>query len=73
MYGPSRSLENPGNEFGGDIKSDEPEQYYSVGAATNGTVVTLVYEYRYDEDGPYIWLVTLWKTTKQEMRAIKDE
>ncbi len=65
-------LEDPSMEIGGDLKSDDPEQHYSVGIAQNGIMITLIYEYRYDETGPYIWLVTLWKTTKEEKRRLKN-
>ncbi len=65
-------LEDPSKEIGGDLKSDDPEQYYSVGIAKNGIMVTVIYEYRYDNIGPYIWLVTLWKTTKEEKRRLKN-
>ena len=65
-------FEDPSREIGGELKSDEPEQYFTVGTAANGLMVTLIYEFRYDAEGPYIWLVTLWKTTKDEKRKLKD-
>lgn len=65
-------FEDPSREIGGELKSDEPEQYFTVGTAANGVMVTLIYEFRYDAEGPYIWLVSLWKTTKDEKRKLKD-
>ena len=64
-------LEDPSKEIGGELKSDELEQYYTVGIAGNGAMVTLVYEFRHDLEGPYIWLVTLWKTTREEKRNLE--
>jgi hypothetical protein len=43
-----------------------------VGLASNGIIITLIYEFRYDEDGVYIWLVTLWKTTKEEIKRLSN-
>ena len=65
-------LEDPSKEIGGELKSDDPEQYYSVGIAGNGNMITLIYEYRYDKIGLYIWLVTLWKTTEEEKRRLQN-
>ena len=65
-------FEDPSKEIGGELKSDEPEQYYTVGIAANGAMVTLIYEFRYDAEGPYIWLATLWKTTREEKRKLID-
>lgn len=65
-------LEDPAKEIGGDLKSDEPEQYYPVGIAANSAMVTVVYEFRYDAEGPYIWLVTLWRTAKEERRNLEN-
>ncbi len=65
-------LENPSKEIGGELKSLDPEQHYSVGLASNGIMVTLIYEFRCDKDGIYICLVTLWKTTKEEMRRLSN-
>lgn len=63
-------LDNPSQEIGGDLKCSDPEQYYSVGIATNDNIVTLIYEFCYDDEGLYVWLVTLWKTTKEEKRRL---
>ena len=65
-------LEDSSKEIGGELKSIDPEQHYSVGLASNGIIITLIYEFRYDEDGVYIWLVTLWKTIKEEIKRLSN-
>ena len=52
-------------QLGGELKNFDPEQFYVVGFV-GAKLITLVYEFRYDDLGEYIHLVTLWKTTKQE-------
>jgi uncharacterized DUF497 family protein len=47
------------------IKRDDPEQFIAIGYLGN-TLVSVIYEIRYDEEGEYIWLVTYWKSTKRE-------
>lgn len=64
-------LEDENQDFGGTLKSFDPEQYYTIGFASNGTLITLIYEFRFDNEGEYIWLVTLWKTTKEEKRRTR--
>lgn len=63
-------LEDQERDLGGGLKSHDPEQHYAIGLSKNGHLITLIYEYRFDEAGMYIWLVTLWKTTKQERSRI---
>ena len=60
------SIEAIEKELAGGIKNDDPEQYYSIGFDTNGKMLTVVYELREDNKGMYVWIVTLWKTTKEE-------
>ncbi len=57
-------------EVAGGIRNEDPEQHYSIGFASNGVFVTVIYEFRRDDAGLYIWIVTLWKTTKEEKRRI---
>ena len=57
-------------QLGGDLKSIDPEQYYVIGFV-NGQLITLIYEFRVDRYGEYIWLVTLWKTTKHERKGFR--
>ena len=61
-------LEEGKDDLGGGLKGFDPDQYYTIGFASNGSLITLVYEFRFDDEGEFIWLVTLWKTTKEEKR-----
>jgi uncharacterized DUF497 family protein len=47
------------------FKRDDPDQYIAIGYLGN-TLLSVIYEIRYDEEGEYIWLVTYWKSTKRE-------
>jgi hypothetical protein len=58
------------SSLGGGLKCIDPEQHYAIGFASNGSLITLIYEFRYDEEGAYIWLVTLWKSTKEEKKRV---
>jgi uncharacterized DUF497 family protein len=48
-------------------RSDLPEQWLAIGWV-EGRLISLVFEYRKDEDGEYQHLVTLWPSSKQEQR-----
>jgi uncharacterized DUF497 family protein len=50
-----------------DCRSDDPEQFRIIGWA-KGSLYTVIYEVREDAEGEYYHLVTLWKSTKQEVR-----
>jgi len=50
-----------------ETKNDDPEQYIGIGFA-NGILVSVVYEFREDTEGEFIWLITYWKATKQEAK-----
>jgi uncharacterized DUF497 family protein len=54
-----------------DQRSEQPEQYRIVGFA-DGTLTTFIVEYRVDEVGDYIWVVTAWKSTKQERKSYEE-
>lgn len=58
-------LETLDFQLGGELKTLDPEQFYVIGFV-GAKLITLVYEFRHDDLGEYIHLVTLWKTTKQE-------
>ena len=47
------------------VKRDDPEQFIAIGYLGN-TLLSVIYEIRYDEEGEYVWLVTYWKSTKRE-------
>ena len=52
-------------EYVEQIKRDDPEQFIAVGYLEN-TLLSVIYEIRYDDEGDYIWLITYWKSTKRE-------
>jgi uncharacterized DUF497 family protein len=54
-----------------DQRSELPEQYRIIGFA-DGQLTTFIVEYRADKIGEYIWVVTAWKSTKQEQRSYEQ-
>jgi uncharacterized DUF497 family protein len=54
-----------------DQRSERPEQYRIVGFA-DGKLTTFIVEYRVDEVGDYIWVVTAWKSTRQERKSYEE-
>lgn len=66
----SHHFEN-GTHIGFYQRNDYPEQWAIICHAPDGKLVTVVHEYREDDEGIYIWIVTLWKTTKGELGGIK--
>jgi uncharacterized DUF497 family protein len=52
-------------EYVEQIKRDDPEQFIAIGYLEN-SLLSVIYEVRYDDEGEYIWLVTYWKSTKRE-------
>jgi uncharacterized DUF497 family protein len=55
-----------------DQRSELPEQYRIIGFA-NGKLITFIIEYRMDDIGVYIWIVTAWKATQQERRSYEQQ
>lgn len=53
-------------------KNDAPEQYKSIGFAKGGVLISLIVEVRFDDQGEYEWLVTLWKATKNEAETYEQ-
>jgi uncharacterized DUF497 family protein len=53
------------------VKRDIPEQFIAIGYLGN-TLLSVIYEIRYDEEGEYIWLVTYWKSTKREREVYEQ-
>jgi uncharacterized DUF497 family protein len=51
-----------------DRRSEQPEQYRIIGFA-KGQLITFIVEYRMDGVGEFIWVVTAWRSTKQERRS----
>ncbi len=54
-----------------DQCNDDPEQYRVVGFV-GGRLVTHVVEYREDHIGEYIWVVTAWRSTTQEVKDYEE-
>jgi uncharacterized DUF497 family protein len=54
-----------------DQRVDNAEQYRIIGFA-RGILTTFVVEYRMDELGSYLWVVTAWKATRQEKRSYEE-
>ena len=54
-----------------DHRSDLPEQYRAIGWVGD-RLYTLIFEVRYDEEGEYYHLVTLWKATRQEQQLYEE-
>ncbi len=69
------SLEAVANIFSGHyverMKRDDPEQFIAIGYLDN-TLISVIYEVRYDEQGEYIWLITYWKSTKKERQIYEQ-
>jgi uncharacterized DUF497 family protein len=49
-----------------DQRSDVPEQYLAIGWV-GGRLYSVIVESRDDEQGEIVHLVTLWKSTKEEI------
>ena len=47
------------------MKQDDPLQFMGIGFLRS-SLLSVIYEVRYDSEGEYIWLVTYWKSTKRE-------
>jgi uncharacterized DUF497 family protein len=52
-------------EYVEQVKGDDPEQFIAIGYLVN-TLLSVIYEIRYDDEGEYIWLITYWKSTRRE-------
>jgi uncharacterized DUF497 family protein len=55
-----------------DQRSDDPEQYRIIGFA-NGKPATFIIEYRRDELGEFVWVVTAWNSTATEKQVYAQE
>jgi len=54
-----------------DRRSDVPEQFLAVGWVGE-RLYSVIYERREDEEGEVLHLVTLWKSTKEEVRSYEE-
>jgi uncharacterized DUF497 family protein len=54
-----------------DRRSDVPEQFLAVGWV-GGRLYSVIFEIREDEEGEILHLVTLWRSTKEEIRVYEE-
>lgn len=54
-----------------DQRSDVPEQYRAIGWVGD-RLYSVIFEVREDEEGEVLHLVTLWKSTKEEVRLYEE-
>lgn len=54
-----------------DRRSDVPEQHLAIGWVDDH-LYSVIFEFREDEEGEILHLVTLWKSTKEEIRLYEE-
>ena len=54
-----------------DRRSDLPEQFLAIGWVGD-RLFSVVFEVRNDEDGEVLRVVTLWKSTQEEVRIYEE-
>ena len=54
-----------------DQRSDVPEQHRAIGWVGD-RLYSVILEFREDEQGEILHLVTLWKSTKEEIRLYEE-
>jgi uncharacterized DUF497 family protein len=54
-----------------DQRSDVPEQYLAIGRVGD-RLYSVIFEFREDQEGEILHLVTLWKSTKEETRLYEE-
>jgi uncharacterized DUF497 family protein len=54
------------------VKQDDPEQFIAIGYLRD-TLLSLIYEIQYDEEGEYLRLITYWKSTKREREIYEQD
>ena len=54
-----------------DQRSDVPEQYRAIGWVGE-RLYSLIFEIREDDGGEYYYLVTLWKSTREEQKLYEE-
>jgi uncharacterized DUF497 family protein len=54
-----------------DPRSDVPEQYRAIGWV-GAQLYSVIFEVREDEQGEVVHLVTLWRSTKEEVRTYEE-
>ena len=54
-----------------DQRSDVPEQYLAIGLV-GGSLYSVIFEVREDEEGEILHVVTLWRSMKEEVRLHEE-
>ena len=54
-----------------DQRSDVPEQYRAIGWVGD-KLYSVIFEIRGDDEGEVLHLVTLWRSTKEEIRIYEE-
>lgn len=54
-----------------DRRTDVPQQYRAIGWAGN-RMYSVIFEVREDPEGEVLHLVTLWRSTKEEVRLYEE-
>ena len=54
-----------------DQRSDVPEQYRAIGWVGD-RLYSVIFEVREDQEGEILHLVTLWRSTKEEIRLYEE-
>ena len=54
-----------------DRRSDVPEQFVAIGWVGD-RLYSVIFEVREDEEGEILHLITLWRSTKEEMRTYEE-
>ena len=51
-----------------DSRRDDPEQFRAIGWC-RGRLSSVIFEIRSDIEGEYYWLITAWRSTKEEEQS----
>jgi uncharacterized DUF497 family protein len=54
-----------------DQRTDVPEHYVAIGWVGD-RLYSVIFEVREDEDGEILHLITLWKSTREEIRLYEE-
>ena len=54
-----------------DQRSDVPEQYVAIGWV-GGRLYSVIFEFREDSEGEILHLITLWRSTQEEIRLYEE-
>ena len=55
-----------------DRRVEDPEQYRIIGFVRD-VLTTFIVEYREDDEGELMWVVTAWRSTRAERKAYEQE